>query len=131
MANMIELIEKSEVTRDFPKFQIGDTLRIFFKIKEGDKERVQVFEGVLIGERGGSNKRAITVRKISFSHGVERMFPLASPRIEKIEIAQTGYVRRAKLYYLRDLRGKKARIRERKDYKKGKDLSTAQVNAVN
>ena len=81
MANMIDLIEKSEVTRDFPKFQIGDTLRVFFKIKEGDKERVQVFEGVLIGERGGSNKRAITVRKISFSHGVERMFPLASPRI--------------------------------------------------
>jgi large subunit ribosomal protein L19 len=119
MANVIDMIEQNEVRKDYPNFQIGDTLRVFFKIKEGDKERVQVFEGVLIAERGGQNRKSITVRKISFSQGVERMFPVASPRIEKIEIAQSGHVRRAKLYYLRDLRGKKARIRERQDYKKG------------
>lgn len=113
MANLISMLEQKEVRTDHPKFQIGDTLRVFFKIKEGDKERVQVFEGVLIGERGGANRKAITVRKISFSQGVERMFPLHSPRIEKIEVAQSGHVRRAKLYYLRELRGKKARIRER------------------
>ena len=113
MANLISMLEQKEVRSDHPKFQIGDTLRVFFKIKEGDKERVQVFEGVLIAERGGSNRKAITVRKISFSEGVERIFPLYSPRIEKIEVAQSGDVRRAKLYYLRDLRGKKARIRER------------------
>jgi large subunit ribosomal protein L19 len=113
MANLISMLEQKEVRTDHPKFQIGDTLRVFFKIKEGDKERVQVFEGVLIGERGGANRKAITVRKISFSQGVERIFPLHSPRIEKIEVAQSGRVRRAKLYYLRDLRGKKARIRER------------------
>lgn len=113
MANLISMIEQKEIRTDHPKFQVGDTLRVFFKIKEGEKERVQVFEGVLIGERGGSNRRAITVRKISFTQGVERSFPLHSPRIEKIEIAQSGHVRRAKLYYLRELRGKKARIRER------------------
>lgn len=113
MANLISMLEQKEVRTDHPKFQIGDTLRVFFKIKEGDKERVQVFEGVLIGERGGANRKAITIRKISFSQGVERIFPLHSPRIEKIEVAQSGHVRRAKLYYLRELRGKKARIRER------------------
>ncbi|MEI6790856.1 MAG: 50S ribosomal protein L19 [Myxococcaceae bacterium] len=113
MANLISMLEQKEVRTDLPKIQIGDTLRVFFKIKEGEKERVQVFEGVLIAERGAANRKAITVRKISFSEGVERMFPLYSPRIEKIEVAQSGQVRRAKLYYLRELRGKKARIRER------------------
>lgn len=113
MANLISMLEQKEVRKSHPKFQVGDTLRVFFKIKEGDKERVQVFEGVLIAERGAANRKAITVRKISFSTGVERIFPLHSPRIEKIEVAQSGHVRRAKLYYLRDLRGKKARIRER------------------
>ena len=113
MANLISMLEQKEIRSDYPKFRIGDTLRIFFKIKEGDKERVQVFEGVLIAQRGAANRQAITVRKISFSEGVERIFPLYSPRIEKIEVAQSGQVRRAKLYYLRDLRGKKARIRER------------------
>lgn len=114
MANIIQLIERNEIRENIPKLSIGDTVRVFFKIKEGDKERVQVFEGVLIAERGAGNRKAITVRKISFSQGVERIFPVYSPRIEKIEVAQSGHVRRAKLYYLRDLRGKKARIRERK-----------------
>ena len=113
MANLIDLIEKQEIRTDYPKFRVGDTLRISFKIKEGEKERIQAFEGVLIAERGASNRRAITVRKVSFSEGVERIFPLYSPRIEKIEIKQSGRVRRSKLYYLRGLRGKKARIRER------------------
>jgi large subunit ribosomal protein L19 len=113
MANLIDLIEKKEIRTDYPKFRVGDTLRVSFKIKEGEKERVQAFEGVLIAERGGSNHKAITVRKVSFSEGVERIFPLHSPRIEKIEVLQTGHVRRSKLYYLRDLRGKAARIRER------------------
>ncbi|MBH2006386.1 MAG: 50S ribosomal protein L19 [Myxococcaceae bacterium] len=113
MSNLIRKLEQNEIRADHPDFRVGDTLRVFFKIKEGDKERVQVFEGVLIAERGAANRRAITVRKISFSIGVERIFPLHSPRIEKIEVAQSGRVRRAKLYYLRELRGKKARIRER------------------
>lgn len=127
MSNMIDLIEQAEVNTNFPEFRVGDTIRVFFKIKEGDKERVQVFEGVLIGDRGGGNRRSITVRKISFSQGVERIFPLASPRIEKIEIAQSGHVRRAKLYYLRNLRGKKARISERKDYKTPKTKVVAET----
>jgi len=123
MANMIDLIEQSEVKKDLPEFHVGDTLRVFFKIKEGDKERVQVFEGVLIGVRGGGNRRSITVRKISFSQGVERIFPLASPRIEKVEVIQSGHVRRAKLYYLRNLRGKKARIQERQNFKTGQTVN--------
>lgn len=117
MANIIEMIEKKETRTDHPDFRPGDTLRVHFKIKEGDKERVQVFEGVCIGISGGGMRKSVTVRKVSFSQGVERIFPLSSPRIEKIEVAQTGQVRRAKLFYLRDLRGKKARIRERKDFK--------------
>ena len=114
--NIIQKMEQAGVRSDFPNFRIGDTLRVFFRISEGDKERVQVFEGVLIGQKRGGNRASIRVRKISFGEGVERVFPLASPRIEKIEVAQTGRVRRAKLYYLRDLSGKKARIKERQDF---------------
>ena len=114
--NIIQKMEQVGIRTDFPNFRIGDTLRVFFRISEGDKERVQVFEGVLIGQKRGANRASIRVRKISFGEGVERVFPLASPRIEKIEIAQTGRVRRAKLYYLRDLSGKKARIKERQDF---------------
>src|SRR2546428_11980799 len=115
MPNVLEMIEKSEVRKDHPDFRVGDTVRVHFKIREGEKERVQIFEGVLIGERGGGSARSITVRKISFSQGVERIFPVSSPRIDKIEVVQSGHVRRAKLYYLRDLEGKKARIKERQD----------------
>lgn len=117
MPNVLEMIEQSEVRKDHPDFRVGDTIRVHFKIREGEKERVQVFEGVLIGERGGASKRTITVRKMSFSQGVERIFPVSSPRIDKIEIVQSGHVRRAKLYYLRDLKGKAARIRERQDFR--------------
>ncbi len=125
MASILEMIEKKDLREGYPEFRVGDTLRVFFRIKEGDKERVQVFEGVCISRKGGANREAITVRKISFSQGVERVFPLSSPRIEKIEVVQAGQVRRAKLYYLRDLRGKKARIKERQEYR-----TDTRVNAV-
>lgn len=114
--NIIQKLEQANIRSDFPKFRVGDTIRVSFRISEGDKERVQAFEGVLIGERRGGNRASIRVRKISFGGGVERVFPLCSPRVEKIEVMQTGRVRRAKLYYLRDLRGKKARIKERQDF---------------
>jgi len=114
--SIIQKIEAQNIRTDYPNFRIGDTIRVSFKISEGDKERIQIFEGVLIGQKRGGNRASIRVRKISFGVGVERMFPLASPRIEKIDIVQTGQVRRAKLYYLRDLSGKKARIKERQDY---------------
>lgn len=114
--SIIQKIEATNIRSDFPSFRIGDTVRVSFRISEGDKERIQLFEGVLIGQKRGGNRSSIRVRKMSFGVGVERVFPLASPRIEKIEVAQTGQVRRAKLYYLRELSGKKARIKERQDY---------------
>ncbi|HXW52594.1 MAG TPA: 50S ribosomal protein L19 [Myxococcota bacterium] len=114
--NIIQKIEQASLRSDLPNFRVGDTIRVFFRISEGDKERVQAFEGVLIGEKRGGSRASIRVRKISFGEGVERVFPLASPRVERIEVVQTGRVRRAKLYYLRDLRGKKARIKERQDF---------------
>jgi large subunit ribosomal protein L19 len=114
--SIIQKIEAANIRSDYPNFRIGDTIKVSFRISEGDKERIQLFEGVLIGQKRGGNRASIRVRKISFGIGVERMFPLASPRIEKIEIVQTGQVRRAKLYYLRDLSGKKALIKERQDF---------------
>ena len=114
MSNIINEIEARYVREDLPTFRPGDTVRVHFRIREGEKERVQVFEGVCIARHRGGNRATITVRKISFSQGVERIFPLASPRIEKIDVLQRGRVRRARLFYLRELRGKKARIRERR-----------------
>lgn len=116
--NMIEQLEKEEAARvlgdkELPKFDAGDTLRVHVRIKEGERERVQVFEGVCIAKNGGGLNESYTVRKISFGEGVERVFPLYSPMIEQIEIKRRGKVRRAKLYYLRDRRGKSARIAER------------------
>ena len=116
MANIIDEIEQGFIRKDLPEFRAGDTVRVHFRIQEGDKERVQVFEGVVIDRRRGGNRASVTVRKMSFSVGVERIFPLSSPRIEKIEVMQRGSVRRAKLFYLRALRGKKARIKARVDY---------------
>ena len=116
--NIIQQLEKEELdrlaaTRAIPDFQAGDTLRVNVKIKEGDRERVQAYEGVCIGRQGGGINESFTVRKISFGEGVERVFPLHSPNIESIEVKRRGVVRRAKLYYLRDRRGKSARIAER------------------
>ncbi len=114
-SKIIQEIE-AQYIRTVPEFRPGDTIRVHLKILEGDKERIQVFEGVCIARRRGGNRGTITVRKMSFGQGVERIFPLHSPRIEKIEVLQRGRVRRAKLFYLRSLRGKKARIKAQKDY---------------
>jgi large subunit ribosomal protein L19 len=116
--NIIEELEAEESARllegkKIPDFQPGDTVRVNVKIKEGERERVQAYEGVVIGRSGGGLQENFTVRKISFGEGVERVFPLLSPNIESIEVKRRGVVRRAKLYYLRDRRGKSARIAER------------------
>lgn len=114
---IIAQLEKQFV-RQVPDFRPGDTIRVHFRILEGDKERVQQFEGVCIGRRRGGNRGTITVRKMSFGQGVERIFPLSSPRVEKIDVVQRGRVRRAKLFYLRGLKGKKARIKAQMDFTK-------------
>ena len=116
--NVIQTLEKEEADRllalrKVPDFQPGDTLRVNVRIKEGDRERVQAYEGVCIARSGGGLQENFTVRKISFGEGVERVFPVLSPMIESIEVKRRGVVRRAKLYYLRDRRGKSARIAER------------------
>jgi large subunit ribosomal protein L19 len=116
--NMIETLEKEEqdrllANRTVPEFQPGDTVRVNVKIKEGERERVQAYEGVCIARGGQGINESFTVRKISFGEGVERVFPVLSPMIESIEVKRRGVVRRAKLYYLRDRRGKSARIAER------------------
>jgi large subunit ribosomal protein L19 len=120
--NIIQQLEKEEAdrliaTRSIPDFQPGDTLRVNVKIKEGERERVQAYEGVCIARQGGGINESFTVRKISFGEGVERVFPIHSPNIDSIEVKRRGVVRRAKLYYLRDRRGKSARIAERQQAK--------------
>ena len=117
-ANIIAQLEQEEsarllAVRAIPDFRPGDTLRVNVKIKEGERERVQAYEGVCIARQGAGVHESFTVRKISFGEGVERLFPLLSPSIESIEVKRRGVVRRAKLYYLRDRRGKSARIAER------------------
>jgi len=102
--------EKSQLRSDIPQFKVGDTVRVYCKVKEGDKERVQLFEGVVIARHNGGLRSSFTVRKVSYGIGVERIFPLHAPFIDRIELGTVGKVRRAKLYYLRDLSGKKARI---------------------
>ena len=116
--NVIEELEKAEAARvlsgkKIPAFQPGDTVRVNVKIKEGERERVQAYEGVVIARSGHGLQESFTVRKISFGEGVERVFPVLSPMIDSIEVKRRGAVRRAKLYYLRDRRGKSARIAER------------------
>lgn len=110
--NALSALEKSEMKTDIPNFRVGDSVKVHVRIKEGDKERIQVFEGVVIARRNGDLRSSFTVRKTSFGQGVERIFPLHSPIIDKIEVARKGRVRRAKLYYLRSLRGKAAKIKE-------------------
>ncbi len=110
--NWVQQIEKQEMKESVPEVRIGDTVRVHIRIVEGNKERVQVVEGVVIKMRGGANRKTITVRKISFGVGVERIFPLHSPRVEKVEIMKHAKVRRAKLYFLRERRGKAARLKE-------------------
>jgi len=109
--NALEKVEQSQMKKDVSSFRPGDTVKVHVKIKEGEKERIQVFEGTVIGLRRARNHSSFTVRKISFGQGVERIFPLHSPIVDKVEVVRSGRVRRAKLYYLRKLRGKAARLR--------------------
>ncbi len=113
--SVIQMLDQRQTRLDIPTFNPGDTLRVHYKIREGDKERVQVFEGVVIGKHLNGLGSSFTVRKVSFGVGVERIFPLFTPRIAKIEVKSRGKVRRAKLYYLRALKGKAARIEEIRD----------------
>jgi len=116
--NRLDFVEKSALRRDLPPFRVGDRVRVHVKVKEGEKERIQVFEGVVIRRRGGGAAETFTVRKISNGVGVERVFPVQSPLVAKIDIKSRGFVRQARLYYLRDLTGKKARL-----HSKVRDLS--------
>ena len=112
MSNVIETLERRQLRSDLPQFKAGDTVRVHFQVIEGERRRVQVFEGVVIKRQGAGVRETFTVRKQSFGVGVERTFPVHSPKIEKIEVGAVGDVNRAKLYYLRGRVGKKARIRE-------------------
>jgi large subunit ribosomal protein L19 len=114
MADIMSLIEAPLMRQNVPSFAPGDTVKVHVRVKEGEKERIQVFQGVVISRRGGGVRQMFTVRKISGGVGVERMFPLNSPAIDKIEVERHGRVRRAKLYYLHALRGKAARIEEKR-----------------
>jgi large subunit ribosomal protein L19 len=112
--NVIENIEKDYMRADLPPFRAGDTVKVHVKIREGDKERIQVFEGVVIRHRRGGLRSTVTVRKVSYGVGVERIFPIHSPQVDKIELLRRGRVRRSKLYYLRQRVGKAARIAEKR-----------------
>jgi large subunit ribosomal protein L19 len=114
--NQLEVIEKEQMRMDIPSFGVGDTVKVHVKIKEGEKERIQVFEGTVIKRTGGLTRSSFTVRKISYGVGVERIFPLHSPVIEKIDVVTKGKVRRARLYYLRQRKGKAARIKEQRNF---------------
>lgn len=111
--NKLKLVEKTQMHDEFPKFVPGDTINVAYRVREGEKERIQNYEGVVIAQRGSGANRTFTVRKISNGVGVERIFLYSTPYISDISIKRRGKVRRAKLYYLRDLRGKKARLKER------------------
>lgn len=128
MANIIKELEREETERlaqlrKTPEFQPGDTLRVNVRIKEGERERIQAYEGVCIARAGAGLHESFTVRKISFGEGVERVFPLYSPNVDSIEVVRRGAVRRAKLYYLRGRTGKAARIAERRDQRPGAQVS--------
>ena len=110
--NIIDQIEKEQLRNDITPFSIGDTVRVMVKVKEGDKERIQAYEGVVIAKKGKSVRETFTVRHVSFGIGVERTFPLHSPRIDKVIVVRKGKVRRAKIYYIRNLSGKAAKVKE-------------------
>ena len=112
--NIIETLEKEQLRSDIPDFGPGDTVRVHAKIVEGSRERIQMFEGIVLGRQGEGVRETFTVRRISYGVGVERMFPVHSPCIERIDVLRKGVVRRAKLYYLRNLTGKAARIKEKR-----------------
>lgn len=114
MNEMIDLIEKEHMRLDLPEIGIGDNVKVYTKILEGDKERIQIFEGVVIRRRGGNTRATFTVRKVSYSVGVEKTFPVHSPLIDTIEVLSKSKIRRARLFYLRDLRGKAAKLKEKR-----------------
>lgn len=110
--NIIDTLEQEGIRKDLPDFNIGDTIKVFVKIKEGSRERLQAFEGTVIAKRNGSIRETFTVRRLSFGVGVERTFPLNSPKIDHIDVVRRGKVRRAKLFYLRERKGKAAKVKE-------------------
>ncbi len=112
--NLIDIIEKENLRENVTEFEVGDTVKVYVKIIEGNKERIQAYEGVVIARKNGSVRESFTVRRISFGVGVERTFPLHSPKIDKIEVIKKGKVRRAKLFYLKDRTGNAAKIKERR-----------------
>ncbi len=115
----LDSVDKSNLKTDIPEFRVGDTVKVHVNIIEGNRSRIQVFQGIVIRRSGSGVRETFTVRKVSFQVGVERTFPIHSPVIDKIELVSKGAVRRAKLYYLRDLRGKKAKIREKRENAQG------------
>jgi large subunit ribosomal protein L19 len=114
MADVLQQVETEQLRDDLPEFAPGDTLRVLYRVREGDKERIQAFEGVCIGRKGGGNGATFTVRKISSGIGVERVFPVQAPTVKGVEVVRRGRVRRAKLYYLRHLKGKASHISEKR-----------------
>jgi large subunit ribosomal protein L19 len=127
--NLLKDVESRQQRKDLPKFSVGDTVRVFSRIKEGEKERVQYFEGIVIGFHRNAVSTTFKVRKESYGVGVERTYPIHSPLLEKIEVKKRGDVRRAKLFYLREVSGKKARIREKKDWLSKKGIAVPTVGA--
>ena len=118
--NIIDEIERENLKKDVPTFNVGDTVKVYVKVVEGGKERLQAYEGIVIAKRNGSIRESFTVRRISYGVGVERTFPLHSPRIDRVEVVRHGKVRRAKLYYLRERTGKSAKVREDRSYRTNK-----------
>ena len=112
MNKIVEMIEKEYIKQEVPQFEVGDTVKVYVKVVEGTRERLQAFEGIVIAKKNGGVRESFTVRRVSFGIGIERTFQLHSPRVDKIELVRHGKVRRAKLYYLRDLSGKAAKIKE-------------------
>jgi large subunit ribosomal protein L19 len=129
MSKIIESLERAQLRGDLPQFKAGDTVRVHFKVIEGQRQRIQVFEGIVLKRQGAGARETFTVRKQSFGVGVERTFPLHSPKIDKIEVTAIGDVNRAKLYYLRGKVGRKARVRERR-YGPGAAVTAAPVEQV-
>ena len=128
--SLLKDVESRQLRKDLPKFHVGDTIRVYSRIKEGEKERVQYFEGIVIGFHRNAASSTFKVRKESYGVGVERTYPIHSPLIEKIEVKKRGDVRRAKLFYLREVSGKKARIREKKDWLSKKGIVGPSEGAV-
>lgn len=121
----LDTLDAASLRSDVPDFRPGDTLKVHVRVVEGNRSRVQIFQGVVIRRQGGGVRETFTVRKISFGVGVERTFPVHTPAVDRIEVVTHGDVRRAKLYYLRDLRGKKAKIREKRETREPKDTAAA------